>query len=74
LSQKAACDDFLFAIKPFWKECPELTEHWCLKYLSVRNYNIKKAVPRYGGVWVSSQLRSKSPSLTTCFHLVFNGQ
>ena len=44
--QKAACDDFLTAIKPFWKECPELTDHWCLKYLSVRNYNLEKAVPR----------------------------
>jgi hypothetical protein len=60
--QKAACDEFLTAIKPFWKECPELSDHWCLKYLSVRSYKLEKAVPRYVRCQLANTLESDTPS------------
>mmetsp|Transcript_15155 Transcript_15155/g.29105 ORF Transcript_15155/g.29105 Transcript_15155/m.29105 type:complete len:483 (+) Transcript_15155:171-1619(+) len=45
--QKAASDQFLQEIKKFRKQCPELSETWCLKFLSVRNYDMPAAVASF---------------------------
>jgi hypothetical protein len=36
-------DEYFTNIKPYRKECPELSEHWCLKFLHSKQYDVSKA-------------------------------
>uniref|UniRef100_A0A7S0MZI8 CRAL-TRIO domain-containing protein n=1 Tax=Pyramimonas obovata TaxID=1411642 RepID=A0A7S0MZI8_9CHLO len=39
-----AADQYFSKIKSFRKECPELSEHWCLKFLHNKQYDVTRAV------------------------------